>query len=70
MFTVMKGLLSGMMVIKNRRPRRNKLKKNQCPLPSIHHNGMIGVCQKMKNGMIGVCQKMKKRRQKNYGSNR
>ena len=40
------NVLSGTMIIKNRRPRKHKLRKNSCPLPGIHHDGGIGACQK------------------------
>ena len=50
------GLLSGMMVIKNGRSRKPKLRENFCPVPGTHQDGGISVCQKMR-----------KKRQKNCG---
>ena len=53
---MMMNLLSGMMVIKNERLRKQRLRKNFCLLPGIYQDIEIGVCQKMK-----------KKKQKNYG---
>ena len=53
------NILSGTIVIKNERLRKQRLRKNSCLLLSIHQD--IG---------IGVCQKMKKKEQKNYGYKR
>ena len=50
------NFLSGTMVIRNERFRKQRLRKNSCLLLGIHQD--IG---------IGVCQKMKKKKQKNYG---
>ena len=43
-------LLSGMKAIKNARPRKQKLRKNFCPLPGIPFVRRIGVCQKARRG--------------------
>ena len=50
------GLLSGMMVIKNEKLKKQILKKSSYLLLGIHQD--IG---------ISVCQKMKKKKQKKYG---
>ena len=52
----MTSLLSGIMVIKNERPRKQKWKKNEGPLFGIPHDGGTGACLKTR-----------KKRQKNYG---
>ena len=49
--------LSGMMVIKNASPEKQKKKKNSYPLPGIHEGGGIDACQKKR-----------KKRQKNCGN--
>ena len=57
MFTVMRALLNGMIVIKNGRRRKQILRKSFYLLLGIHQD--IG---------IGACQKTRKKRQKNCGS--
>ena len=52
-------LLSGMKVIKNKRLKKQRLRKSSYPLLGIHQDGEIGVFLKMK-----------KERQKNCGRNR
>ena len=44
----MMRLLSGTMVIKDARTRKQRLKKSSCPLPGIPIVWWIGACQKMK----------------------
>ena len=39
-------LISGMIVIKNERLKKQKQTKNSYPSPSIHQDGRIGACQK------------------------
>ena len=40
------GLISGMIVIKNERLKKQKQTKNSYPSPGIHQDGRIGACQK------------------------
>ena len=42
------NFLSGMMVIKNEKLKKQRLGKNSCLLLGIHQDTGIGVCQKMK----------------------
>ena len=49
-FVIMMRSLGATMVIKNARPRRQKLTKIFCPLLGIHQDGRIGTCQRQKNG--------------------
>ena len=51
------GLLNRIMVIKNRRHRKQRLSKSSYLSLGTHQD--IGIC---------ICQKMRKKRQKNYGS--
>ena len=46
---IMMRSLRATKVIKNARPRRQKLTKNFCPLLGIHQDGRIGACQRQKN---------------------
>ena len=39
-------LISGMIVIKNERLKKQKQTKNSYPSPGIHQDGRIGACQK------------------------
>ena len=43
------GLLSGMLVIKNEKLKKQRLRKSSYLLLDIHQGGGIGICQKMKN---------------------
>ena len=42
----MTDLISGMIVIKNKRLKKQKQKKNFYPSPGIHQDGAIGASQK------------------------
>ena len=46
----MMSLLSGMKVIKNKKLKKQRLRKNSPPLPGIHQDIGIGACQKMIRG--------------------
>ena len=46
---IMMRSLGATKVIKNARPRRQKLAKNFCPLLGIYQDGRIGACERQKN---------------------
>ena len=46
---IMMRSLGATKVIKNAKPRRQKLAKNFCPLLGIYQDGRIGACERQKN---------------------